>query len=365
MIPIGILNLHASNCNYGAVLQAFAMQVCIKEIGYTSENIDLIPPVSEDTLIEKVFKFAKYCLKVILGKGYIISENKVFEEFRKKYLHRTTEKFYTVDSLHNYQFTYKAVIVGSDQVWRPNYTRNCAMAYFLPFINDNTIKIAYAASFGTDTWLYSPDFIRTDIVKKLLKRFKSISVREDSGVAICKNIFNVQATHVLDPVLLIGDRLLECFRITNAADHIAYYTFNESSDFKKAVNLLEKTFSLPSTNLYHEILSTRYRRYRSVEDWITGIARSKYIITESFHCICLAILYRKQFICFENSNRGISRIKSLLNDLGIGQRIICCFDSEGIQKLIAEKIDYDEVYDSLSRLRVESFRFLKNSLAGL
>src|SRR5699024_10497178 len=95
---------------------------------------------------------------------------------------------------------FDALIVGSDQIWRPNYTPNI-FHYFLNFAKSDQLKLAYAASFGTDEFLFSEE--QTEICKALLQKFKAVSVREDSGVELCRRYFGCQAEHLVDPVFLL------------------------------------------------------------------------------------------------------------------------------------------------------------------
>lgn len=93
----------------------------------------------------------------------------------------------------------KAFIVGSDQVWRHKYSRLFGRDLFwLSFAAPNAKKIAYAASFGRDRW--EADFESTLAAKYYISRFDRVSVREDDGVGICRDVFGVEASHVLDPV---------------------------------------------------------------------------------------------------------------------------------------------------------------------
>lgn len=94
-----------------------------------------------------------------------------------------------------------AYVVGSDQVWRPVFSP-CITNYYIDFDQrDHIIRIAYAASFGVDTWEY--DRQAQQVCAGYAKKFDAISVREDSGVTLCRNYLGVAAEHVLDPTMLL------------------------------------------------------------------------------------------------------------------------------------------------------------------
>src|SRR5690606_30541311 len=98
---------------------------------------------------------------------------------------------------------FSAVVVGSDQVWRPRYSPNI-YNFFLDFLKNNSTikKVAYAASFGTEDWEYTEE--QTREARELIKHFNAVSVRESSGVLLCDKYLNRKdAVHVLDPTLLL------------------------------------------------------------------------------------------------------------------------------------------------------------------
>ena len=99
------------------------------------------------------------------------------------------------------QFHFDAFVVGSDQVWRPRYNAYIPNL-FLDFTEGMSVKrIAYAASFGTDQWEFSAE--QTTISSFLAKKFDIVSVREASGIQLCKQNLGVDAIQVLDPSLLL------------------------------------------------------------------------------------------------------------------------------------------------------------------
>jgi len=134
-------------------------------------------------------------------------ESAIITHHTREFIQRniiTTESFSSkVDEklLDNYNFD--AYVVGSDQVWRPCYSPQLS-TFFLDFLEGNSTveKIAYTASFGVDDWKFTNKQIKE--FGRLLKLFDAISVREDSTVELCKNYFGVEATHLLDPTMLLG-----------------------------------------------------------------------------------------------------------------------------------------------------------------
>ncbi|MCR6653793.1 MAG: polysaccharide pyruvyl transferase family protein [Cellvibrionaceae bacterium] len=106
-----------------------------------------------------------------------------------------------VDELKRLGDRLDGIIVGSDQVWRPAYTPRVE-SYFLDFLGNDKLKIAYAASFGSDDWSFSKEQLFTFL--RAIKEFDFVSVREISAVDVIKAKCGVEAKCVLDPTLLLS-----------------------------------------------------------------------------------------------------------------------------------------------------------------
>lgn len=366
-MKIGILNFQHSDHNYGAVLQASALQCALSDFD-TVEHIDFIPG-SNNNLIGRIKGLVVSLMRQVgvlkKRERASVGNKKAFENFRNTWIVRSPNKFYTMKQLKKLENSYDAVIVGSDQVWRLAYTKQASLAYFLSFVGDETLKISYAASFGRNVWEAEHDKKFTLRVKNLLSRFSSISVREDSAVDICRKEFGITPTHVLDPTLLVGrklfDRIADTAKTSNNYKHIVYYKLDTDQNFIDKVNLIQNKLSLDSENIYHSFVRDK-ASYIEVNSWLDKIRNSELVITDSFHCVCLAILFRKKFICVANENRGLSRIESLLNALSIES--VICSDIEHLddKRYIHNEINYDSVHKLLKEQRVESMNFLKNAL---
>lgn len=222
---------------------------------------------------------------------------------------------------------YKAVVVGSDQTWRPRYSPDI-FNYFLDFLKSSPIiKIAYASSFGVDTWEFSPE--QTARCRDLSTQFCFIGVRESSGVELCREHLGAVAHHVLDPTLLL-----------TAPDYLALLRKHGTDTSKRGglyTYLLDKT---PAKVAYATRLSEAlqvdtfsHQPKRSfnhweggslddyvlppLTDWLSGFARSDYVLTDSFHGMVFSIIFGKPFKVISNPGRGSARFESLLRELGL------------------------------------------------
>jgi hypothetical protein len=362
---IGLLNFHYSNNNYGAVLQACAIQDVIKKLGYDVENINFIPSPSQKKLKNYLGDILRFIGLRKSEERQNVKHDEVFSKFRHEYL-KESKEYSSSDALHREVLPYSHVVVGSDQVFRPAMTKHNAKVYFLDFCR-NSKKIAYAASFGADSWETNQYAKRSEEYAKLLQEFHAVSVREDLGVSICKETFKLEVQHVLDPTLLVGvdyflkmiseKTSLECDKYQGC---IAYYKLDTNERFFQSLGAIAKEKNTVIKNIYHEVSELGYEKYLSVDKWLAIINKSGVVITDSFHCVCLSILMNKDFVCIANKERGVSRLSSLLGSLGLLERL--CSDEADIYEVAKGSISWSNVNEQLSLLRVSSMRFLTDSL---
>ncbi|MEW5250958.1 polysaccharide pyruvyl transferase family protein [Microbulbifer sp. 2201CG32-9] len=337
---IGILNLQHGNHNYGAVLQAYALETVVKKMGFDVETIDFRNKKSA------IKFYIKNCIRNINGKN-----DTVFERFRSRNM--VLSRIYP-HSKSLYKTNYDAVIVGSDQVWRPEYTAPNPGSYFLDFCTTNCRRISYAASFGRDRWESNRELTGKVIAE--VSRFHAVSVREFSGKTICENIFGVNAEQVLDPTLLAGaDTFYHLLDWKAKKNSIAVYKLDKDEIFYSDVRRLSSRLNLQITELYDK------SNYMEVNKWLTEIYNSRLVITDSFHCVCFCILFNIDFICIANRDRGTTRLKSLLMTLEISGRFVERISDINLQHILG-KIDFNLSNKRLSELRKTSTNFLAEAL---
>ena len=208
-------------------------------------------------------------------------------------------------------------------------------------------------------------FVTSDIAN-LVHDFDAVSVREESGISICKTIFQKESSHVLDPTLLAGKDFFDGIiasevKIDSTPKQIVYYKLDVDHTFTSNIEQFGLFNNKTVTNIYYNRIENRFAYY-TVGQWLSNIKESEIIITDSFHCVCFCILYHKDFICCVNESRGLSRLKSLLTMLGIEDRI-CSSDDNFIDTYKKMRpINYTEVDAILSNERVLSEEFLMDSL---
>ncbi|QBC02056.1 polysaccharide pyruvyl transferase family protein [Enterobacter cloacae] len=375
---VGILNFHYSDHNYGAVLQAAALEHFLKENGINATHIDYVSKIqSRDKgfigTLKKVLRTLGIFngIKKALGRdihlNHQVKNSVVFEDFRNNWLSRT-KRYTSYEELITQPPGFDAIVVGSDQVWRPTQYNKYSdyKVYFLGFAPSYVKRISYAASFGVDHWEVSDKTIN-DEIKSYVRDFDAVSVRENSALNICSSVFGITAVHVLDPTLLVGRNYFEKiissqFGEENISYEIVYYKLDVNEEFLTSIDKLGKQQAKKVRNIYYNLNHENYEYY-SVPEWLKNIKNSSLVITDSFHCVCFCILFEKEFLCCVNESRGLSRLQSLLGMVGLTDRI-CAPGDDFISKVSTlNSINYQEVNQLLELKRYNSKEFLLDSLS--
>ena len=356
-MKIGIVTQPLYN-NYGGLLQNYALQQVLKRLGHEVKTIDF---VGRTSFTRYLLSICKQLLIAILKRRhpqirpYVAIptfRNPIMADFVNNHIDRTR-------IVHSYnkkivsEEHFDAVITGSDQVWRPMYNRYIDDMY-LRFVPDSIKKIAYAASFGVDTWEYNAK--QTSRCVKQAKRLDAISVREATGVELCRTHLGVNAEHVFDPTILAGSEAYKPLlkEKTEEQDYLFAYILDITPEKQAYVENMAKSKGLKAI-----IKSADKNATLSVEDWLSMIANSSMVVTDSFHGTVFSILFHRNFYSIVNAERGGTRFKSLLSPLGLDYRLV---DDKQFKELKDTSIDWQYVDAQLERQRTESLNFLINAL---
>ncbi len=344
MKKIATITFHWAT-NYGAVLQAYALQKHLEKSGYDAEIIDYVP-----TRIDAIQKLL--ALKS-LNTDFFSKERKI-SVFRKAELKLSKKRYRTNRSLFTCADSYDAVICGSDQVWNKAFTMGAekkpTLSYFLNFAGKNTKKISYAASFGLEQLPES----MAKIIKPELDSFHAVSVREESGKKILNGI-DIDSTVVADPTLLLDAedycRLIDG-KTTKTAPAVFSYILHSGQKTAESISgYVRKALGESENNV------STYGIY----DWLEFERNSKFIVTNSFHGTVFALIFHTPFVTVPVENSKMNgRIETLLKSVGLENRIVDTFDQSLLDRLLTTEIDWQEVDRRVDLLREGSFNFLKD-----
>ena len=376
-IAILTLPLHS---NYGGLLQAFALQKALTSLGH--ESLLINNETSNYPNWRKRISFVKQKVFQLIKGGSVIrpdltskKDKKIIGAHSAKFVEQYINKTGLVPAIFNFEdvksYNFEGYIVGSDQVWRPNYTPSIA-TYFYDFLKSNSSvkKISYAASFGVDQWQYSSK--ETENCAMLAKMFDAVSVREDSGIDLCANFLNVASVKVLDPTLLIPksdyENLVEKAQLIKPTGKLFTYILDRSPANRnmeeKAASYLKTTHftAMPRKDMLN-LSSENIKEFifPPVEEWINGFMSADYIITDSFHGPLFSIIFNKRFISIGNKKRGLSRFNSILTLLGLEHRLLLNVE-EFNPELLIQDIDWTQVNEKLSVEKEYSLKFLQTNL---
>ncbi len=268
-------------------------------------------------------------------------------------------------------------VSGSDQMFNNNLYRELKHYMVQDFVKDNHCKIAYAASFGHDRIWGSEDDRASESF--FLKKFDYISTREDSGVEVLQREFGVEAVQVLDPVFLCPEHWYEAFIARRAGDvpkkpYVFAYVLDADRDKEeilinyavknnlaiKALTDYEKYFYQPEQ--VKGAWSIETCTYMSMENWMAHIAKSEFVITDSFHGMCVAIINHRQFMVIVNKLRGETRFVSILKRLGLEHRMVYSASELADRLSHLGSIDYQQVDNILAVEKRKSIQWLCNAI---
>ncbi|WP_318311064.1 polysaccharide pyruvyl transferase family protein [Flagellimonas crocea] len=364
IVKVGILTLPLKG-NYGGVLQAYALLTFLKKKGYNAFLVDRQWDIRKKKTIS-------YWIQKFFFHHFLIKNVKRFSD---RWIVPRTNKIDSQSEMINLnKDNFDAFIVGSDQVWRVEHTGGVKNNFFLDFVEDPNVKrISYAPSFGKDSVDVKEKERKT--ISKLLKKFTAISVRESSGIDICKNQFDVDAIQVVDPTLLLSAKeylpIIESKINRSQTKVLTTYVLDNSFEKNEKIQEIANVLGLkvksinykknPSLLLKKPSLDIYNYVYPSVSNWLRGFQEADFVVTDSFHGTLFSIIFRKQFIVIGNEKRGMARFQSILSMLELEDRLITSSDKSYID-LLDKPIDYSKTEKILSKEIAKSSDFLLNAL---
>lgn len=360
-MKVGILTYHDTR-NYGAVLQAYALQKTIEALGCECEIIDYrCKAITERYKIKKIneLKSLKELIKHILGAKSSKETQIKFDEFNKNF-QKISKEVYEEKNIEEANSKYDIFIVGSDQVWNLNLSGK-DYTYMLNFVDNDKKKNSYAASFGYKE--IPTEYISS--TNELVSKFNKISVREKQGKKIIEENLKRDVEVVLDPTLLLKKKQWE--KISKyeerKKDYILLYIIALTPSLIEFANRLAKEKDCDIVYLNHSYktkMGMENIRNASPEEFLGYLQNAKYVVTSSFHGVVFSINFEKEFFfelskAKENFN---SRLENIVDILKLRDREIVNGNNNSINK----NIDYKKVNILLENERKKSMQFINKML---
>ncbi len=358
---IGILTFSRA-CNYGAFLQAYALQKTLGEfegieaniINYVSKGIE--QRYKPWIMISKKRSVIKTLCKTILQIKDLIARNNVFEQSRQKY-YEGLNKPLSREELKGINNIYDAFIVGSDQVWNRKITGGDS-SFFLNFVEDNKKKYSYAASTG------EVDLTKEEIqfLIENISCFSRVSVREVGTKAILEDN-GIKSNVCLDPVFLLSRKQWIEFsqKVKLRQPYVLFFQMGQKKDVMKAYQFAKEYAKKQSLDLIYLSDNNLWYRYRdalhygtaSPEEFVGLINAAECIVTNSFHATAFSIILHKDFYVETHIARN-DRVLDLLNIIELNERGLV----DGVTRKSPKLIDWSIVDDRIEKAKAESKKYL-------
>ncbi len=373
MKSVGLMTCYINN--YGACLQAYALQSTIEKLGYECKIIRYTPveDIKKPTLSKAVYRLIRDVYRIFKHKDYIkqLAKRRKFVMFKREYLCFGRQNYNTIESLYKNCPEFDVFVCGSDQLWNPLIHNNKNNeAYFLDFVPGNKGRIAYAPSFGISQF---PDNCMAEL-KSLLSKFHYISVRESSGADIVEEAIGKRPRVVLDPTLLLSKVQWEKVfkRVEVNKPYILCYLFSNQEyicNFVRHVWQLTgyDVIVLPFADIDKE---KKYKKLYNVgpNEFLWLISNAQLVITDSFHATAFSINFNTPFYSLLRNIQGESnnmntRIYNMLEIAGLQNRLIT--DKTPLPEKASTNIDFNDANAILEIKRNEDIKFLKEALSDM
>lgn len=372
-MKIGILTLPFNN-NYGGYLQAYALMTVLKNEGHSVELI--YRRNNRLKFVVSIKIFFKNIVKLIIGRkiiGLWPNQEKWHRyrgarmlSFVDKYITPQTKPLFSSRAMYNQikKGKYDMIIVGSDQVWRPDYGQEHVQDFFLTELPAGNLRIiSYAASFGLDT----PSYTEREIEEcgKAIYNFDAVSVRENIGIDIINEFgwkVKTEPVVVLDPTFLLSKEHYNSLlpqKDSAAKGKIFSYVLDKSNDTNSIIEELSKQTGIEVYNIIDtEKWQSKEYVMPSVEDWLVGFRDAAFVVTDSYHGTVFSIIFNKPFITKQNSSRGSTRFKALLERTGLEKRLIQNYTQ--VKTALSETICWSDVNNTINKEIIVSIRYLES-----
>lgn len=310
--------------NFGGCLTYYALERTIKSLGYSV------------LMIQEA--------KGLPGR-YIIPDECI--SMRHAKAHYTCSPQLDISEMTKFNDICDRFVIGGDQMWNHNI-HFVKEDNFLSFVKDDKIKLSYSTSFGVASHHPSADHLRR--VAPLLRRFDSISVREDYAVDIAKNQYGADSTVVLDAVFLPDikeyNTLADESEYKLPSKYLLAFILNPSEAKRRQIEIIAKKLGLEILMIPDAAAGHR-EHFRSVfgglnimselsvSNFAKAYRNASYVITDSFHGTCMSYIFKKDFNVYFNEQRGADRFIALMKILNLESRRI--YEHENEAELVANK----------------------------
>lgn len=352
-------------CNYGSAFQTLATEHVFEGLGCQVETVDYVRQSAKGERIRDILANgetnAVTKIKQILLLPSSIRQRKVFDEFLRKNVHLSPERYTRDEDFTARMPEADVYCTGSDQVWNTSWHSGIPYPFFLTFAPDEKKKIAFSASFGKERL----EEKEKEEIRPLLRRYSAISVRERSGLEIL-NDMGIDGTWVLDPTLTVTPDFWDGIALPRMIpeDYILVYQLGRRREFNRYVSQYARMRGLKLVRVCmrydHALLPGKPMVIPSPEEVLSLFRYASCVITDSFHATAFSITFHRPFICIY-PKRFSTRLESILTLTGLTERAVMDLSDFSVGE---RPVDYSRVDEILAAERQKTMAFLKNALFG-
>ena len=333
------------NSNYGANLTYYALNRAVQSLGYS---------------VQMLWRSVK---------NKTPNDNASFR-FAQKY-YNTSDRLSKAE-LVKYNRECNAFLLGSDQLWNPDLEKVAGEEFFLSFAGEEKVKLAYAQSLGNHTSLREDFKMR---YQGLINRLDKISVREDIAVKLFKDEFNRDVPQVCDPVFLVPkdefSKLAKNGDLETPAKYVVNFILDPDKEKIDACRAVRKKLGINEYINLTDLNNCKEKAKRfegeevldgtSIENFVKAYENADFIVTDSFHGTCLAIIFNKPFVSIANKLRGVKRFESVLKWLNMSKYLF--YDIAAVESYVPETdLDFSEANKIILKGREEGLAWLRDGL---
>lgn len=359
MKNISLITIH-NVANFGSVLQTIATVKALEKAGCKAKVVNYI---QERFRLRNTFRdchsIKSFISNILYFPNKIINKY-VYGKFLKKHV-TLTHPIFAQDKFFSKEIEADIYVVGSDQVWNSTYNSGLDGHYFWEGIPQDSIKISFASSIGKTKLSIE----EKQQIKKYLKSFKALSVREESCVILLREL-GLDPIQLPDPTFMLNKDEWSKYiskRIVQQKYILVYTPYNTVDKgviFRSARRLAEK-YSLKVITFswsFNTDKSADYTvRYADPGDFLSLFFHAAYVLTNSFHGTAFSINLNKKFWVYMPSG-FTTRLESLLDLCSLKSRILTGEISE--DDMLSE-IDYSGINRRLEHERIKSMEFLRTN----
>lgn len=367
-MTIGILTYH-SGFNYGACLQAFALHMTLKKMGYENEviNFETEAFVASREMFSRKPRRLKEIIKNVSRLPYWKSlhvRERMFNNYTFDVLNSTL-RYRTETEVIRHAEDYKCIICGSDQIWNLTHVKDDPAITPLFFLNfpKKQRRVAFSASFASFTKIAH---LHEDVFMPWIKEFDAISIREQDGYDYLKSK-GIDCTLTLDPTVLLDKEDYEpiCAPRQIEGKYVLMFGWNTNKDLIEVAKKVSKELGLPVYNIVPPPRAMFCGIPRKLDvgpcEFLSMIKHAEFVVTNSFHGTAFSTTFERPYVSVV-TGKADTRMESLLTQLGLADHLVTK-DKVDVQRMLAT--DYSTVRKKKAALRQTSFDFLKNALKGL